>query len=150
MKKKHFLIIGVLICSLFILSCKKVKRTFLLKGKWEIESFKINGGQEDMIAAFFANHTAGDGKMLMNFSDEGVFKAEHYSYNKIDSVIYGTWSMPEHDVAIVRMGDLADGTFQVELVDATHAILHTDSNLIRFYDIGYVTAVLELSLSQKE
>lgn len=146
MKKKHFLIILTLICSVFILSCKKVKRTFLLKGKWEIESFKINGGDQDMIAAFFANHTAGDGKMIMNFSDEGVFRADHYSYNKVDSIIYGTWSMPEHDVAKVRMSDLVDATFQVKLVDTKHAVLYTDSNLIRFYNIGYVTSVLELAL----
>ena len=150
MKKNHFLIIVTLICSVFILSCKKVKRTFLLKGKWEIESFKINGGEEDMIGAFFADHIPGNGQMIMNFSDAGVFKAEHYSYNKIDSILYGTWSMPEHDVSVVRMGDLADGTFQVELVDASHVILHTDSNLIRFYDIGYVTAVLELALVKEE
>ena len=58
--------------------------------------------------------------------------------------------MPEHDVAIVKMGDLAEGTFQVELVDTEHAILHTDSNLIKFYDIGYVTAVIELALSKEE
>jgi hypothetical protein len=145
MKKNQFLIIGVLICSLLIFSCKKIKRSYLLKGKWEIENFTINGGEENMIAAFFTDHKAGKGKMVMNFSDDGVFKADHYSFGKIDSTIYGTWSMPEHNITTVKMSNLVDAIFQVEIVDTKNVLLHTESNFIGFYDIGYVTSIIELT-----
>ncbi len=150
MKKNTIIfILASLVAIVTLYSCTKIQRTYLLKGQWEIDSFTIGGGSENMVAAFFADHEAGNGKMILNFSNSGVLKSDHYSFGEIDSTLFGTWSMPDYETNVVRLGDLVDATFTIEVVDPNHVILHTDKNLIRFYDIGEVTSVIEVSKVQE-
>lgn len=106
---------------------------------------KINGGDQNMLESFFPDHIDGKGQMILHFSDDGVLKAEHYSYSEIDSVMYGTWSMPDYQTNVVKLATLIDAEFTMEVQDGNHAFLYADSNYIQFYGVGYVTTVIEVS-----
>lgn len=147
MKKIYlfFSIISIAILAFSYMGCTKVVRTALLKGQWQIDNFTINGGSENMVEAFFADHKRGKGKMIMSFSNSGVMKAEHYSFNEIDSTIFGTWSQIDESTQTLKLGTLLEGTFNMELLGLEKAIMYTDSNFISFYDIGNVSSVIEVS-----
>lgn len=134
-----------MILLVLIAGCTKIKRTYMLKGKWSVDNFTINGGEENMIAAFFPEHEIGNGKKVLSFSDQGVLKSEYYLYNQIDSVIYGTWEMYEHDKVYIKAGTIIDADFKVKTINPTKAVLYTESNFIEFYQVGNVSTIIEIS-----
>lgn len=147
--RKLKLITFLLFIGITFNSCKKVKRTYLLKGKWELTSFKINGGENNVLDDFFLNYKEGNGRVEVLFSDNGVVKYEYWTFNKKEEESFGYWKMHEHNIVEFRVSPYLDGIFEVSIVNPKNAILFTEENDIQFYNVGKVKAVIETTLIEE-
>jgi len=139
------------VCSLILLGgCYKIHRTYVIKGKWYLNAFEIDGGSTNHMEGFLDEYTPGDGTYVIYMLDNGIMRGEYYVYDTLNYFRTGTWSLLDTKHIQMDMDLFVDGDFELELIDKETMVLNSESNDIEFFDIGEVKTVLRISREGKQ
>jgi hypothetical protein len=139
------------VCSLILLGgCYKIHRTYVVKGKWYLNAFEIDGGSTNHMEGFLDDYTPGDGTYVIYMLDNGIMRGEYYAFDTLNYFRTGTWSLLDTKHIQMDMDLFVDGDFELELVDKETMILNSESNDIEFFDIGEVKTVIRISREGKQ
>ena len=64
-RKVKTLLLGAVACLFLMTGCYKVHRTFIVKGKWYLNAFEIDGGSTNHMEGFLPDYTTGDGTYVI-------------------------------------------------------------------------------------
>lgn len=144
-RKVKTLVAGVFVATFLLTGCYKVHRTYIVKGKWYLNGFEIDGGSTNHMEGFLPDYTAGDGTYVIYMLDNGIMRGEYYVYDTLNYFRTGTWSLIDTKTIQMDMDLFVDGDFNIELVDKETMILNSPKNQIDFFNIGEVKTVLRIS-----
>jgi hypothetical protein len=147
MKKSILLVL--LGCSILFAGCYKVHRSYIIKGKWYLNSFEIDGGSANQMHGFLEDYVPSDGTYVIYMLDNGIMRGEYYTADTINYFTTGTWSLIDTKTMQMDMDQFVDGDFHIELIDQSQMLLNTSANQIDFFNIGEVKTVLRISREGK-
>jgi hypothetical protein len=147
MKRVHIISTIALLSVLFFSSCYKISHNHIMKGKWYVNSFEVNGGSTNLMEGVLPNYADGDGQYIVYMLDNGLMRGEYYAD---DSLVYfrtGIWEMPSSDSVYFEIDKFIKGTFKIEPAKnkGKAFIMSTASNYIEFFNIGEVETVMRIS-----
>ncbi|MBL4703053.1 MAG: hypothetical protein JKY54_00930 [Flavobacteriales bacterium] len=148
MKKVY--LIAALFTGILLTGCYKVHRTYIIKGKWYLNVFEIDGGSTNHMEGFLEEYTPGNGTYVIYMLDNGIMRGEYYIYDQLIYFRTGTWSLIDTKHIQMQMDHFVDGDFELELLDKENMVLNSDANDIEFFDIGEVKTVLRISREGKQ
>ncbi len=138
-------LVGVLLTVVLATGCYKVHRTYIVKGKWYLNAFEIDGGSTNHMEGFLEDYTDGAGEYVIYMLDDGLMRGEYYVYDTLNYFVTGTWSLLDTKTIQMDMDLFVDGDFEIELISADNMLLNSESNQIEFFNIGDVKTVLRIS-----
>ena len=142
---KKALILGLAACAILFTGCYKVHRTYIVKGKWYLNAFEIDGGSTNHMDGFLPEYTTGDGTYVIYMLDNGIMRGEYYVYDTLNYFRTGTWSLIDTKTIQMDCDLFVDGDFEIELMDKENMLLNSKANQIDFFEIGEVKTVLRIS-----
>lgn len=146
---KRFIILSVIAIGILMTACYKVHRTYIIKGKWYLNAFEIDGGSTNHMEGFLPDYEAGDGDYVIYMLDNGIMRGEYYVYDTLNYYATGTWTLKGTDSIAMNMDQFVDGTFKIELINKEKMLLSTEHNEIDFFNIGDVKTTLKVSREQE-
>jgi hypothetical protein len=146
---KKILILSVIAVGILVTACYKVHRTYIIKGKWYLNAFEIDGGSTNHMEGFLDDYSDGDGTYVIYMLDNGIARGEYYVYDTLNYFSTGTWNLSSMDSITMNMDEFVDGTFKIELINNKKMLLNTPHNDIKFFEIGDVKTVLKVSREGK-
>jgi len=133
--------------------CYKLNHNFIMKGKWYVNSFSINGGNTNLMDGVLPQYVVGKSNYIVYMLDDGILRGEYYTpdVSGNDSLVYyrtGVWDMPHKDSVYFNIDKFINGTFFIELVPGSKqkaSLLTSEANDIEFFDLGVVKSVMRIS-----
>ena len=147
MRKRSFLLL--VFCASLLSGCYKVHRTYIIKGKWYLNSFEIDGGSTNQMNGFLDDYADGNGTYVIYMLDNGIMRGEYYTNGTVNYFTTGTWSLLDTKTIQMDMDEFVDGDFKIELIDNQQMLLNSQSNQIDFFNMGEVKTVLRISREGK-
>ena len=142
---KKFVLLGLVGCCILFTGCYKVHRSYIIKGKWYLNSFEIDGGSTNQMHGFLEDYVASNGTYVIYMLDNGIMRGEYYTADTINYFTTGTWSLIDTKTIQMDMDQFVDGDFHIELIDQSEMLLNTSANQIDFFNMGEVKTVLRIS-----
>lgn len=134
-----------IVATIFLTGCYKFNHNYIMKGKWYVNSFEVNGGSSNLMEAVLPDFVDGNGQYMVYMLDNGLLRGEYYVSDTLYYFRTGTWNMPHKDSVTFDIDKFIQGTFLIEQVDRKAFILTTDDNYIEFFNIGSVPTVMRIS-----
>jgi len=142
---KKSILLGLVVCCILLTGCYKVHRSYIIKGKWYLNSFEIDGGSTNQMHGFLDDYVSSNGTYVIYMLDNGIMRGEYYTADTINYFTTGTWSLIDTKTIQMDMDQFVDGDFHIELLDQSEMLLNTSANQIDFFNIGEVKTVLRIS-----
>ena len=138
---------NLLILSLILslTGCYKAHHNYILKGKWYMNIFEVDGGSTNFANGVLPAWEDGNGEYIIYMLDNGLARGEYYTYDTLNYFVTGEWDLLSHDTIYLNMDQFVNGKFLVELVDKENMILTSNANDIEFFNMGVVKSVLRVS-----
>lgn len=139
----------LLLCIILMSGCYKVHRTYIVKGKWYLNSFEIDGGSTNQMDGFLDDYSDGNGTYVIYMLDNGIMRGEYYTNDTVNYFTTGTWTLLDTKTIQMDMDQFVDGDFNIELIDNQQMLLNSQANQIDFFNMGEVKSVLRISREGK-
>ena len=139
----------LLLCIILMSGCYKVHRTYIVKGKWYLNSFEIDGGSTNQMDGFLDDYSDGNGTYVIYMLDNGIMRGEYYTNDTVNYFTTGTWALLDTKTIQMDMDQFVDGDFNIELIDNQQMLLNSQANQIDFFNMGEVKSVLRISREGK-
>lgn len=146
MKKTAVILLSTLIFAMvFVSSCYKLNQNHIMKGKWYVNAFEVNGGSTNLMEGVLPNYVDGKGQYFVYMLDNGLLRGEYYVADTLHYFRTGYWDMPHKDSVYFKVDRFIDGKFYIEQVSKTAFLLTSDENNIEFFNLGKVKTVMRIS-----
>jgi hypothetical protein len=136
---KSFHSVVFLCCALVgILSfsaCKKITEDQIINGLWRIQYVHVGPTVFNYLDSL-PHYSDGNECCFykLDFERDGVVIAYYLTYDSLNSINAGTWSLISGNEIELNVGDFLDGTFEIEKPTPRHWNLTSEANHIRAYD----------------
>lgn len=134
-------------------SCYKITHNSILKGKFHLNAFEINGGSTNFMGGVLPNYVDANGNVIGDYViymlDNGLMRGEYYSNGNLIYYRTGVWDMPTKDSVYMKIDVFVDGTFYMEQISTKEMLMSTNKNKISFFNIGEVSTTLRISNGKK-
>ena len=127
---------------IFLGSCQKIEKSYVIKGQWDIQTVTLNGGSKNMMESLLPDYIDGDTccEYQVLFDDEGNMYGYYYTHDTLNYAETGTWEWVESMTFSYYLNPYIDGIFTVERDKDNKKtwLMRSIRNNIEYYDIGEV------------
>jgi len=143
MTKLIYLLFSICVITM-LYACDKIYHIYAIKGEWEVESVEINGGSTNMLEAFlpYFKYKNNCCSYKIYFDNDGVAKAEYYTYDTLNYEIIGEWELKSNKVMYIHLDEYVNGDFEIEIVNSNKMNMYSKENHINAYNIGKVELII--------
>jgi hypothetical protein len=146
MKKSIHFILPVLVFSMVLVSsCYKLNQNHIMKGKWYVNAFEVNGGSTNLMEGVLPDYVDGNGQYYVYMLDNGLLRGEYFVADTLYYFRTGYWNMPHKDSVYFKVDRFIDGKFYIEQVSSKAFLLTSDDNNIAFFNLGRAKTVMRIS-----
>jgi len=130
--KRYVYLVILLLGATTLLTCKKVKQRYVIKGDWELMSANVEGDTNllKLVLSKYSN-CEGNCRYLICFEDKSRVMGYYYTYDTLDYSVEGEWEMVDRDKIFVRLDHYVDGYFEFEKTKRKHFLLYSPENYVK-------------------
>ena len=130
--------------------CKKIEEKVLLKGVFQLNSFYLEGSEDNFMRVALDGYDEPEGccTYLIDFQDDGDAFGFYYRNDTLDYVVRGEWELKAYHELYINLDDYVNGTFDVDRQGKKKFQLTTNENTIILGGIPNVFS-LEMNISRE-
>ena len=140
-----YLSFSVVFVMILISSCYKINHNHIMKGKWYVNAFEVNGGSTNLMEGVLPDYVDGGGQYYVYMLDNGLLRGEYFVADTMYYFRTGYWVMPHKDSVYFKVDKFIDGKFYIEQVSNKAFLLTSDNNNIEFFNLGTAKTVMRIS-----
>lgn len=127
--------LGLMIC-IGLSSCYKVKKTFIMKGEWVVNSVRINGGATNFMEVLLPEFDSDTCEYRIYFGEGGVCSGQYYVGDSLRYAVLGDWVLLDDTHLWVEIDQYVKGSFEIEEQSASQTYMYAEKNIVKLYNIG--------------
>ena len=116
--------------------CYKLKKDFVMKGEWVVQTVQVDGGSTNLMGAILPDYHPDSSEYRIYFGDEGVCNGQYYINDTLNYAVQGRWVLLDPTHLFIEMDQYVKGTFEFEEQSTSLIHMYSERNLIKFYNIG--------------